>query len=92
MEHCPVNLSQVQTGGEVLNPQHFADVIHGWSLVVRGDLVHGLVVLAVRAVDEGVGQVTLLVHVVDDVLGKVLLHLAAGAPEHAPAVVLKERK
>ena len=70
----------------------FADVIHGWSLVVRCDLVHGLVVLAVGAVDEGVGQVTLLVHVVDDVLGEVLLHLAARATEDAPPVVLKVRK
>ena len=74
--------------GLVKQSENYADFIYGWSLVVWRDLVHGEVVLAVWAVDVGVGQVPLLVHVVDEVLGKVLLDLAAGAPEHAPAVVL----
>ena len=56
-------------------------------LVVGGDLGHVVLAVTLGAVDHGVADVTLLLHVLDEALGVVLPLVALGAMELAPKVL-----
>ena len=56
---------------------------------MSADLVEGVTLAAVGAADQGISHVVqLLLHVVDELLGKVTPEVTRGAPEVAPEVLL----
>ena len=56
-------------------------------LIVGGDLGHVMLAVALGAVDHGVAEVTLLLHVLDEALGIVLPLVALRAMELTPEVL-----